>query len=783
MVLGACLLHREVLFGGAVYHMDDAADGYYPGHIAVARAFAKGELPTWEGGSWCGWPLVVDPYNGVFYPLNVVYLVAGAARGLGYSVALHVLLGGIGMWWLLRRRNLSYFAALAGGLAYELSSFGVVRIRHVIFVQTLAWLPWILVGVEGWLTTRKRRELALVSGATGLALVAGALSIGHFAVLAIAAYTAARAITRDVRRSLADLAALAGAAIVGALVAAAQIAPTLAHLPNSPRQLGSDYQFASSYAWPTLHYLQTLVAPDLMGGEERSSYFGAPNHWELCGWYVGAPMVLAAIFSLLPRPQAPAGRRGPERYVLLGMVLLAIGLAFGDAGPVHPFFYKHLPLYAALRCPTRALLIAVLALPILGADGLDALVDLRAAVPRSRRALAVAAIVTGLLVVLAALVVLTLRARLGHPGGAVAAAELSARMHLALVCSCAVLALALTIGRLVPRSLGTLAFALVLLADLLAVDRGYVTRYHRPADYPAGMERFAAVEWMLAHTDGADRFVNDPRGPFRLNNVGMVIDRPGASGYDSFPIWRYVELLYLLKNGARYPHQQLKDDFAAIGVWNLSSRLLDLMNVRWLLAGAPPDARWVERFRPPPNAPTGAPAAQYEPWWDANMRVYENTHVLPRAFIAHRVEIPGSDDKLAARLVSPGFDPGATALLEEAPGIEIAGAAPFTAAKIVATTRHSLTIDTDDRAPGLLIVSDVHYPGWSVTVDGQPVKLLRADWAFRGVALPAGHHRVEMRYRSRAVEAGLALSALGLVLMAWLAFPLRGLGARARAML
>src|SRR2546430_16688107 len=101
LVAAACLLHREVLFGGQVYHMDDAADGYYPGHLAVARAFAHGQLPTWERASWCGWPLIVDPYNGVFYPLNVVYYALGAARGLGYVVALHVLLGGAGIFFLL----------------------------------------------------------------------------------------------------------------------------------------------------------------------------------------------------------------------------------------------------------------------------------------------------------------------------------------------------------------------------------------------------------------------------------------------------------------------------------------------------------------------------------------------------------------------------------------------------------------------------------------------------------------------------------------------------------
>src|SRR5262249_37739957 len=54
LLVSALWLHREVLFGGAVYHMDDAADGYYPSHVAIARAFRHGELPTWERGAWSG---------------------------------------------------------------------------------------------------------------------------------------------------------------------------------------------------------------------------------------------------------------------------------------------------------------------------------------------------------------------------------------------------------------------------------------------------------------------------------------------------------------------------------------------------------------------------------------------------------------------------------------------------------------------------------------------------------------------------------------------------------
>ena len=54
LVIAAAVLfrHREVLFGAQVYHHEDAADGYYPSHVAAKRAFAEGKLPTWERGSW-----------------------------------------------------------------------------------------------------------------------------------------------------------------------------------------------------------------------------------------------------------------------------------------------------------------------------------------------------------------------------------------------------------------------------------------------------------------------------------------------------------------------------------------------------------------------------------------------------------------------------------------------------------------------------------------------------------------------------------------------------------
>ena len=40
LVLGVFVLHHEVLLRGMVYHNEDAADGYYPSHVAILRAVA-----------------------------------------------------------------------------------------------------------------------------------------------------------------------------------------------------------------------------------------------------------------------------------------------------------------------------------------------------------------------------------------------------------------------------------------------------------------------------------------------------------------------------------------------------------------------------------------------------------------------------------------------------------------------------------------------------------------------------------------------------------------------
>jgi hypothetical protein len=75
--------------------------------------------------------------------------------------------------------------------------------------------------------------------------------------------------------------------------------------------------------------------------------------------------------------------------------------------------------------------------------------------------------------------------------------------------------------------------------------------------------------------------------------------------------------------------------------------------------------------------------------------------------------------------------------------------------------------------PGLVILADLFYPGWRLTIDGAPAPIYRTNHAMRGAAVKAGKHRLVYTYEPLSVLLGLALTIAGVlaltVLVVWAA--------------
>jgi hypothetical protein len=99
-------------------------------------------------------------------------------------------------------------------------------------------------------------------------------------------------------------------------------------------------------------------------------------------------------------------------------------------------------------------------------------------------------------------------------------------------------------------------------------------------------------------------------------------------------------------------------------------------------------------------------------------------------------------------LTDPAFDPLQTVLLAEPLPLAPATNANPGAVRFASYAPKHIVLEAKATAPALLLLNDKFDPNWRVTVNGQPAKLLRANFIVRGVYLPAaGEHRVEFKYQ------------------------------------
>jgi hypothetical protein len=162
------------------------------------------------------------------------------------------------------------------------------------------------------------------------------------------------------------------------------------------------------------------------------------------------------------------------------------------------------------------------------------------------------------------------------------------------------------------------------------------------------------------------------------------------------------------------------------------------------------------------------------------VQIHQNSRALPRAWLVADAE--AVDGEEAFRRISGKsaieFNPLRTVLLEvapqELPSLPRSDLPVDCEARIVSYESNQLAVETKASVPTVLILSEIFYPGWEATVDGGETPILLADYLLRGIALPAGQHRIEMSYRAPAARLGAVISVITLVLLIGLSFYSRG---------
>ncbi len=88
-------------------------------------------------------------------------------------------------------------------------------------------------------------------------------------------------------------------------------------------------------------------------------------------------------------------------------------------------------------------------------------------------------------------------------------------------------------------------------------------------------------------------------------------------------------------------------------------------------------------------------------------------------------------------------------------------------AKLVSYGSDEVAYEVESAKGGLVVFSEVYYPGWTATIDGQPAQVGRANYVLRALNVPAGKHEVVFTFAPQSINATetIAYVALGILLL------------------
>lgn len=756
---------------GSNFELADAVVVFQP-FLQYARERLP-DLPLWNPHISAGRPYIANAQNAIFSPFSWPAYILPFWWSLGFIAALKLFVGAFGTYVLGRVLGMRFGGALIAGLVFAFGTFFIVWLSWPL-TNIFPLLPWLFILSE--LLVRRPSPLP----AAGLAaLVACAYFGGHpettfHALFATLVFFAFRLLlrARNERQGWRELVrpsvTVVAAFVVGTAIAAVMLLPFFELLLNSgdlERRQGEPSGF-----WPR-KYLGALFLHDYWGRPTQQS--DIEPFMQIRGWYAGGLTLILATAALILRPAA-------TRVAIALYGIFAASMVVGT-GPAFDLLTGYAPGFNSAH-NQRMLIYCLFGLALLAGWGLD---DLSGRVEGRRRTLVLGAATLIFLVpfiwMIGAGTLTTdgLRKAIEVAWGFVDPpsvdpydthdvtvgniVRMSALLQWIPLAGAALALVAWRLKRVRPLHAATfvaLAFT-VLAIDLFRANMGF---------NPAIPTADAAVP-----TTGAIRYLQQQR-PNRFvglstqfsfqplpPDMAMKFGLYDARGYD-YPAEKRYDKLWRRNVAPGVP------DFTQPIVLATSTaaaiRALSLLSV-------------TDFLQDPEEEPLEETTLELT-YDEEDGRIYHNPDALPRVFLVGRQQTVASEDEALRTVTAPGFDGRSVAVTEKAvAGIPQSGDGRTGSASLVSYGAEDVVAKATATRRSLLVLTDVHFPGWKATVDGEEVPIERVDYLLRGVVVPAGTHTVEFTYEPASFRAGWIIAVLGL--LATLAAVVVGLRRRGRS--
>ncbi len=724
----------------------------------------------------------------------------------------------LGFYILLRAFGLSAWLAGLGGVIWAFSSYFFILIPagHIWKFVTLAYIPPTIAGVV--LAYRKKY---LSGGIVTALFIALQIQSNHiqmsyyfmFVILfLVGAYFEEAYRKKELPHFFKASAVLALAAAVGVCINISNLYHTYEYSKETMRGKSELKQEGAAAANQTSNGLDrdyitnwsygigetwTLLVPNVKGGASSATlsqskaamekanlmygnlysqfpqYFG-DQPWTAGPVYVGAFVMFLFVLGCFIV-------KGPLKWALLGATLFSILLSWGkNFMGLTDFFIDYVPMYNKFRAVSSILVIAEFTIPLLAVFALKELLAKPEILKwkENRTGMIVTLVVTaGVSLVLAV-----------APGaffsGFVTAQEMAAlqqglpaehltpvvnsltemreaivaadawRSFFIIVAGCFLLFLYQQ--KKLKATLTLAGIALLCLVDMWTVNKRYLNdgQFVPKSKQAEAFVKTQADEIILRDTALDYRvlnFVGFPGNTFNENNTAYW--HKSVGGYHAAKLRRYQEMI----DRHIIPEMQATYQEVAAAGGEMDSvdaskfRVLNMLNTKYFIF---------------PAGQQGEPVPVENPYVYGNAWFVNNVRYVNDA----NEEIGALNDVL----------PTETAVVDAKFKEQLKGATEgykdsLSVIRLTAYEPNRLTYQTSSAKDGVAVFSEIYYPGWQATIDGEPADIARADYILRVMNVPAGEHTIEMWFDPQSIRvtesiayAALALLLIGVMVLVWM---------------
>ena len=690
----------------------------YPWRHFDIQEYKKGVIPFWNPFSFAGTPHLANYQSAALSPFNLLFFLPLDFLDIwSFLVLLQPLLAGVCMFQLCRKLKVSKAGSILSSYSFMFCGFLVTWMGYATLGYAILFLPLAYYSILQYVSSRSLRWLIILAITFPISFFSGHFQMSVYFSLGVFLFIFYNLLFSNERKLFATALLFS---IFGIFLTMPQVLPSIEFYSLSPRS--NLFQKIEAIPW---NYLPTLLSPDFYGNPvTRNDWFGHYAEWS------GFSGLVAFVFSLA----AVILKR--NRVTLFFIVLAVVSLLLAYDTPLLTFLVNlKLPVLST-SAASRIIVLFSFSIAVLSGIGFDEVVSVY---KKDKRKILLWFVVSLVPVIVVSIIPFLhlLDIEKSH------IAQKNIVLPIALF---GIIGIATLILLVVKHKYSKLFFICCVLAASSFEMYRFAAKWQsftpkKEAYIPVSISKFYGKQ------NSYDRLIGLSGG-----EDAVYYRMPILSGYDPLYSVDYGKFVQYVGSGSYKNPERSVVNFPLDGRY--TPQALNFLGVKFIVR-KDSDGEMVWAF----------PFKKYRPeqftkiYDDASYDVFLNKNSFNRAYLVSNVV--RVDEKVKDNATLFDYDLSKTAIVyDDVRGLSDKASGSV---KILKYSSSRIELEAQTTGASFLVVTDNYYPGWKAFVNGKEVKIYKADYAFRGIVIPAGRSTITFSFVPQSFLIGTYLFFIGIM--------------------